>query len=190
MVLALGGMAMMMLPLPVTAAALSLRLKAYPDFLTELALLPGLGSAAEARRHVLHAMLGRGQRRFALMAFSVMLLAFALGAPPTLLMLMLALSALAFISNIVAAVNVWSMRDATSPLRRTLKLLAWFVIPQLILIIGVIAVHLMTAAGISLNRAIILVLGSGWALAIPALLTRLTLDWRRFQRRPHPFVQR
>ena len=188
--LALGSMAAMLMPLLVTTGMLSLRLKANPDFLTELALLPGLGTPAEARRHVLRAMLESGQRRYTLMALAALLLACALGAPPTLLILMLALSALAFIGNIVAAVNVWSMRDATSPLRRTLKLLAWFVIPQLILIIGVIAVHLMTAAGISLNRAIILVLGIGWALAIPALLTRLTLDWRRFQRRPHPFVQR
>ena len=190
MMLAAGGMAMMLLPLPVITGMLSLRLKAYPDFLTELALLPGLGSAAEARRHVLRAMLESGQRRYTLMALAALLLACALGAPPTLLILMLALSALAFIGNIVAAVNVWSMRDATSPLRRTLKLLAWFVIPQLILIIGVIAVHLMTAAGISLNRAIILVLGIGWAIAILALLTRLAFDWHRFQRLPHPFVQR
>ena len=188
--LALGSMAAMLMPLLVTTGMLSLRLKANPDFLTELALLPGLGTPAEARRHVLRAMLESGQRRYTLMALAALLLACALGAPPTLLILMLALSALAFIGNIVAAVNVWSMRDATSPLRRTLKLLAWFVIPQLILIIGVIAVHLMTAAGISLNRAIILVLVIGWAIAIPALSTRLALDWRRFRRRPHPFLQR
>ena len=190
MVLALGGMAMMMLPLLLATGMLSLRLKAYPDFLTELALLPGLGSAAEARRHVLHAMLGRGQRRFALMAFSVMLLAFALGAPPTLLMLMLALTVLAFVGNIAAILDTWAMRPAPSLLRRTVLPLGWFALIALVVFTGLFVIGGNTGAGSGLNRMIVLVLSIGWALAIPALLTRLVIDWHRFQRRPHPFVQR
>ncbi|MBW8074454.1 hypothetical protein [Metallibacterium scheffleri] len=190
MMLAAGGMAMMLLPLLVTTGMLSLRLKAYPDFLTELALLPGLGSAAEARRHVLHAMLGRGQRRFALMAFSVMLLAFALGAPPTLLMLMLALTVLAFVGNIAAILDTWALRPAPSLLRRTVLPLGWFALIALVVFTGVFVIGGNAGAGSGLNRMIVLVLSIGWALAIPALLTRLVIDWRRFQHRPHPFVQR
>ena len=190
MVLALGGMAMMMLPLLLATGMLSLRLKAYPDFLTELALLPGLGSAAEARRHVLHAMLGRGQRRFALMAFSVMLLAFALGAPPTLLMLMLALTVLAFVGNIAAILDTWALRPAPSLLRRTVLPLGWFALIALVVSTGLFVIGGNTGASSGLNRMIVLVLSIGWALAIPALLTRLVIDWRRFQHRPHPFVQR
>lgn len=190
MMLAAGGMAMMMLPLPVVTGMLSLRLKAYPDFLTELALLPGLGSAAEARRHVLHGMLESGQRRFALMALAAMLLAFALGAPPTLLVLMLALTVLAFVGNIAAILDTWAMRPDPSLLRRTLLPFGWFALIALVVITGLFVIDYHAGAGSGLNRTIILVLGSGWALAIPALLTRLALDWRRFQRRPHPFVQR
>ena len=190
MVLALGGMALMLLPLPFTTGMLSLRLKAYPDFLTELALLPGLGSAAEARRHVLHAMLGRGQRRYTLMALAAMLLAIALSAPPTLLVLMLALTMLAFVGNIAAILDTWAMRPDPSLLRRTLLPFGWFALIALVVFTALFVIGYHAGAGISLNRAIILVLGSGWALAIPALLTRLVIDWRRFQRRPHPFVQR
>ncbi|MHB1617302.1 MAG: hypothetical protein ACYCUX_08545 [Metallibacterium sp.] len=184
------GLAVMLLSPVLVGATLGMRLKASMNTLTELALLPGLGTPHAARKHLLRAMLRRSQLRLALMATTAMLCAFVLGASTDLLAMMLALSALALIGNIVAAVDVWAMRDATSPLLRALKLLAWFVIPQLILIIGFFAVHLMTAAGSGLNRAIILVLGIGWAIAIPALLTRLAFDWRRFQRRPHPFVQR
>ena len=190
MVLALGGMAMMMLPLLLATGMLSLRLKAYPDFLTELALLPGLGSAAEARRHVLHAMLGRGQRRFALMALAAMLLAFALSAPPTLLMLMPALTVLAFVGNIAAILDTWALRPAPSLLRRTVLPLGWFALIALVVFTGLFVIGGNTGAGSGLNRMIVLVLDSGWALAIPALQTRLVIDWHRFQRRPHPFVQR
>ena len=190
MVLALGGMAMMMLPLLVTTGMLSLRLKAYPDFLTELALLPGLGSAAEARRHVLRAMLESGQRRYTLMTLAAMLLAFALGSPPTLLVLMLALTVLAFVGNIAAILDTWAMCPDPSLLRRALLPFGWFALIALVVFTALFVIGYHAGAGSGLNRAIILVLGSGWALAIPALLTRLTLDWRRFQRRPHPFVQR
>ena len=190
MMLAAGGMAMMLLPLLVTTGMLSLRLKAYPDFLTELALLPGLGSAAEARRHVLHAMLGRGQRRFALMALAAMLLAFALSAPPTLLMLMPALTVLAFVGNIAAILDTWALRPAPSLLRRTVLPLGWFALIALVVFTGLFVIGGNTGAGSGLNRMIVLVLSIGWALAIPALLTRLVIDWHRFQRRPHPFVQR
>ena len=190
MMLAAGGMAMLLLPLLVTTGMLSLRLKAYPDFLTELALLPGLGSAAEARRHVLHAMLGRGQRRFALMALAAMLLAFALSAPPTLLMLMLALTMLAFVGNIAAILDTWAMRPDPSRLRRALLPFGWFALIALVVSTGLFVIDYHAGAGSGLNRMIVLVLSIGWALAIPALLTRLVIDWRRFQHRPHPFVQR
>ena len=190
MKLALGGMAAMLLPLPVITGMLSLRLKAYPDFLTELALLPGLGSAAEARRHVLRAMLESGQRHYALMALAAMLLAFALSAPPTLLVLMLALTVLAFVGNLAAILDTWALRPAPSLLRRTVLPFGWFALIALVVFTGLFVIGGNTGAGSGLNRAIILVLGSGWALAIPALLTRLVIDWRRFQRRPHPFVQR
>ena len=190
MMLAAGGMAMLLLPLLVTTGMLSLRLKAYPDFLTELALLPGLGSAAEARRHVLHAMLGRGQRRFALMALAAMLLAFALSAPPTLLMLMLALTMLAFVGNIAAILDTWALRPDPSRLRRALLPFGWFALIALVVFTGLFVIDYHAGAGSGLNRMIVLVLSIGWALAIPALLTRLVIDWRRFQHRPHPFVQR
>lgn len=190
MMLALGGMAAMLLPLPVATGMLSLRLKAYPDFLTELALLPGLGSAAEARRHVLQAMLGRGQRRYTLMALAAMLLAFVLGAPPTLLTLMLALTVLAFFGRIAAILDTWAMRPDPSRLRRALLPFGWFALIALVVSTGLFVIDYHAGAGSGLNRAIILVLGIGWALAIPALLARLVIDWRRFQRRPHPFVQR
>ena len=188
--LMLMGLAAMLLSPVLMGATLGMRLKASMNTLTELALLPGLGTPHAARKHLLRTMLRRSQLRLALMATTAMLCAFVLGASTDLLAMMLALSALALIGNIVAAVNVWAMRDATSPLLRALKLLAWFVIPQLIIFIGFFAVHLMTAVGIGLNRAIILILGVGWAIAIAALLTRLAFDWRRFQHRPHPFVQR
>ena len=190
MMLALGGMAAMLLPLPVTTGMLSLRLKAYPDFLTELALLPGLGTGAEARRHVLRAMLESGQRRFALMALATMLLAFALGSPPTPLVLMLALTVLAFVGNIAAILDTWAMRPDSSHLRRALLPFGWFVLIALVVFTALFVIGYHAGAGSGLDRAIILVLGSGWAIAIAALLTRLALDWRRFQRRPHPFVQR
>ncbi|MHB1897811.1 MAG: hypothetical protein ACYCOY_14410, partial [Metallibacterium sp.] len=182
MMLALGGMAMMMMPLPVTTGMLSLRLKAYPDFLTELALLPGLGSAVEARRHVLRAMLGSGQRRFALMTLAAMLLAFALGSPPTLLVLMLALTVLAFVGNIAAILDTWAMRPDPSRLRRALLPFGWFALIALVAFTALFVIGYHAGAGSDLNRAIILVLGIGWAIAIPALLTRLAFDWRRFQR--------
>ena len=190
MVLALGGMAMMMLPLPVTAAALSLRLKAYPDFLTELALLPGLGSAAEARRHVLQAMLARGQHRYTLMALAAMLLAFVLGAPAMLLAMMLALVVLVWVGNLALVLGAWALRPASSTLRRVLLVFGGFALIQLVGPITVVVIASPAGMGIGLYRATLVVLAIGWALAIPALLTRLTLDWRRFQRRPHPFVQR
>ena len=190
MMLAAGGMAMMMLPLPVTIGTLSLRLKAYPDFLTELALLPGLGTGAEARRHVLRAMLKNDQRRYALMALAALLLAIALGAPPTLLVLMLALNVLAFVGNIATILDTWALRPDPSPLRRALLPFGWFALIALVVITGLFVIGRNADAGSGLNRAIILVLVIGWAIAIPALLTRLALDWRRFQRLPHPFLQR
>lgn len=188
--LTLAGMAMMLLPLPTADAMLSLRLKSYGNFLTELALLPGLGTPRTARRHVLRAMLGRGQRRFALMAFALMLGTLLLGAPPRLLVLMFALTALAFVGNVAAIVNIMAMRHDASRLHRVLEPLGWFLAIALIMFTGIFAVNYHAAAGSGINRAIILVLGIGWAIAIAALLTRLAFDWRRFQRRPHPFLQR
>ena len=191
MMLAAGGMAMMLLPLPVTTAALSLRLKAYPDFLTELALLPGLGSAAEARRHVLQAMLARGQHhRYTLMALAAMLLAIVLGAPAMLLAMMLALVVLVWVGNLALVLGAWALRPASSTLRRVLLVFGGFALIQLVGPITVVVIASPAGMGIGLYRATFVVLAIGWALAIPALLTRLTLDWRRFQRRPHPFVQR
>ena len=116
--------------------------------------------------------------------------AFALGAPPTLLVLMLALTVLALVGNIAAILDTWALRPAPSLLRRTLLPLGWFALIALVVFTALFVIGHHAGAGSGLNRTIILVLGSGWALAIPALLTRLTLDWRRFQRRPHPFVQR
>ena len=190
MVLAAGGMAMMLLPLPVATGMLSLRLKAYPDFLTELALLPGLGTAAEARRHVLRAMLENDQRRYTLMTLAAILLAFALGSPPTLLALMLALTVLAFVGNIAAILDTWALRPDPSPLRRALLPFGWFALIALVVITGLFVIGGNADAGSGLNRAIILMLVIGWAIAIAALSARLALDWRRFRRRPHPFLQR
>ena len=189
MMLAAGGMAML-LPLLVTTGMLSLRLKAYPDFLTELALLPGLGTAAEARRHVLRAMLENDQRRYTLMTLAAILLAFALGSPPTLLALMLALTVLAFVGNLAAILDTWALRPDPSPLRRALLPFGWFALIALVVITCLFVIGRNADAGSGLNRTIILVLVIGWAIAIPALLTRLALDWRRFRRLPHPFLQR
>ncbi|MHB1617303.1 MAG: hypothetical protein ACYCUX_08550 [Metallibacterium sp.] len=190
MMLALGGTALMLSPLPLATGTLSLRLKAYPDFLTELALLPGLGSAAEARRHVLRAMLGRGKRRLALMALAALLLVALLGAPPTLLVLMLALTALAFAGNLAAILDTWAMRPEPARAWRALLPFGWFALIALVVFTALFVVGHQASVGSGLNRPIILVLCIGWAIAIPALLTRLALDWRRFQRRPHPFLQR
>jgi len=190
MVLALGGMAMMMMTLPLASVTLSLRLQAYPDFLTELALLPCFGTPAAARKHVLRAMLGRDQRAYTLMALAVLLLAFALGAPPILLILMLVLTALAFVAHIAAVLNTLAMHPDASPLRRALLPFGWFAVIALVVSTGLFVIGYTASAGSGLNRAIILVLGSGWAIASATLLTRIALDWRRFQRRPHPFVQR
>ncbi|MHB1283835.1 MAG: hypothetical protein ACYCZI_08205 [Metallibacterium scheffleri] len=190
MVLALGGMAMMIMLLPLASVTLSLRLKATPDFLTELALLPCLGTPAAARKHVLHAMLGRAQRDEMLMALAALLLAFALGAPPSVLILMLALTALALVAHIAVVLNVLAMRPDPSLLRRALLPFGWFAVIALVTATGLFVIGHGAGAGSGINRAIILVLGIGWAITISTLLTRIALDWRRFQRRPHPFVQR
>lgn len=190
MVLALGGMAMMIMLLPLASVTLSLRLKVYPDFLTELALLPCLGKPAAARKHVLHAMLGRDQRDEMLMALAALLLAFALGAPPSVLILMLALTALALVAHIALVLNVLAMHPDLSLLRRALLPFGWFAVIALVTATGLFVIGHGAGAGSGINRAIFLVLGIGWAIAISTLLTRIALDWRRFQRRPHPFMQR
>ncbi len=192
MVLALGGMATMLLPLPLASGTLSLRLKATPDFLAELALLPCLGTPAAARKHVLHAMLGRDQLDEMLMALAALLLAFALGAPPSVLILMLVLTVLALVAHIAVVLNVLAMHPEPSLLRRALLPLGWFVVVLALIVPsgGVLVIVLGADAGIGINRALFLVLGSGWAITISTLLTRIALDWRRFQRRPHPFMQR
>jgi hypothetical protein len=190
MVLALGGMAMMIMLLPLASVTLSLRLKVYPDFLTELALLPCLGTPAAARKHVLHAMLGRDQRDEMLMALTALLLAFALGAPPSVLILMLALTALALVAHIALVLNVLAMHPDPSLLRRALLPFGWFAVIALVTATGLFVIGHGAGAGSGINRAIFLVLGIGWAITISTLLTRIALDWRRFQRRPHPFMQR
>ena len=101
-----------------------------------------------------------------------------------------ALTVLAFVGNIAAILDTWALRPAPSLLRRTVLPLGWFALIALVVFTGLFVIGGNTGAGSGLNRMIVLVLSSGWALAIPALLTRLVIDWRRFQHRPHPFVQR
>lgn len=188
--LTLSGLAILLLPALATGATLSMRLNAYPNFFTELTLLPSLGTPRAARRHLLRAILGGSQMRLDLIAFAMMLGALQLGAPQRLLMLMLAICALAFVGNIVAVVSALAMRYDTSRLHRTLEPFVWFLVIALIMFTGIFAVGFNAAAEGSINRLIILILGIGWAIFIPTLMTRLTLDWRHFQHRPHPFLQR
>ncbi len=189
-VMALLGVAAMLSSLPIAAGTLSQRLKTFPGVLAELALLPGLGSTVQARRHVLRATLGAGQRRFALLALGAMLLAYALGAPAMLLAMMLALVVLAWVGNIALVLGAWALRPESSTLRRALLVFGGFALIQLVGPIAVVVIASPAGMGIGLYRAIILVLGSGWVIAIAALLTRFVLDWRRFRRCSHPFLQR
>ena len=187
--LALAGLAGMLAMATSGGGTIRSRKSASLNYLTELALLPGLGTPNATRRHLLRATLGWSVTRLAAIGFAMILSALLLGAPERLVMMMLAATALAFVFDTVNVVGELAMRHNESRPFKDLAPFGWFLVITLVVFTGIFVVGFNAAAGGGINRAIILILGIGWAILIPALLTRLTLDWRRFQRRPHPFLQ-
>ena len=157
----------------------------------ELALLPGLGHAEQARRTLLRATLGNGTSRLALgvvVALSALLLLHAPRAslPATLL--------LAVISGLGSAAGMLYVLSGHSADRRRW----WHYLVGAGGLIGVTALltPLMFYA-ISGPRArdalpgwMLPALAAGWALLMMLLIVAARRYLHLFQRRPHPFLQR
>jgi len=159
----------------------------------ELSILPGLGAPANARRTLLLASLGPVARLIGLYTASLMLLALLLAAPAkiTLGLLVLGIASLCWFAS--AALHVLAQRaDDRLDARRIVARLA-LQTP----IVALAMLTLMQGSGITagmfgaaqaawITRALLI----AWTLLGAFMVSRATRDWRRFQRRPHPFLQR
>ena len=166
-----------------------------------LAHLPGLGDATRARSLLLRATLGEGLRRYAI-AVLLMIAAWLLlvGQPqvvPWLLVAALILAALMCYVMLGALAGV-NLEDRST--RYIVRAAIYFgVLIPLLYLSGFELIPLITLPIAHKSTAHLLVTKFPWILAALAAawsgvlvfaLTRLRRNWRRFQRRPHPFMQR
>ena len=148
--------------------------------LSELALLPGLGSAPVARRHLLRAVFGAPARGLA--AGTVLLLALVVGAgmgPAGVAGTLLA----------CAAVGLLTVQCCLRPLAG-LPLLRWWGYLQVGVAVLLAGVTLTWAVnGWPAPPAATAVIAALWAAVLLAAGLQVVQAWRRIIARPHPFVQ-
>ena len=159
----------------------------------ELSMLPGLGTAANARHTLLRASLGPVARLIGLYTAGLMLLALLLAAPARITLGLLALGIASMFWFACAALKVLAQRaDDRFDMRR--------IVPRLALQIPILALAMLTLMqgsgitagmfGTAPDAWITRTLLVAWALLGAFMVTRVVRDWRLFQRRPHPFLQR
>ncbi|WP_081127278.1 hypothetical protein [Metallibacterium scheffleri] len=161
--------------------------------IAELSMLPGLGTSDAVRRNLLLASFGPVVTFIGLFTASLMLPALLLAAPlkVTLGILVLGIASIGWFG--CSALHILAQRaDDRLDLRRIALRLA-LKIPLVLLVVltlmegsGITAGMFGEAQAIWITRALML----AWALLSAFMILRASRDWRAFQRRPHPFLQR
>jgi hypothetical protein len=161
--------------------------------LAELALLPGLGHPTTTRRTLLRATLVPSSVALLAYTLSLIVLALLLAAPTKVLLgiLTLGLASTAWLT--CGVLNVMAQRGDTA-------ITWWSIARSMVLQLPVTLLALVTTVFVTgiadaalrpdLAHTFALALGLLWALVLAYLMLRVGRDWRRFQRRPHPFLQR
>jgi hypothetical protein len=159
----------------------------------ELSILPGLGTPANARRTLLMASLGPVARLIGLYTASLMLLALLLAAPAKITLGLLVLGIASVLWFACAALHVLAQRadvrfDTRRIVTRLTLLFPVFVLAMVTLMqdSGITAGMFGAAQAVWITRALLI----AWALLGAFMVSRAMRDWQRFQRRPHPFLQR
>jgi hypothetical protein len=161
--------------------------------IAELSMLPGLGTPDAVRRSLLLASFGPIVTFIGLFTASLMLPALLLAAPlkVTLGILVLGIASMCWFG--CKALHIMAQRaDDRIDARRIVSRLA-LQIPILALAMvtlmegsGITAGMFGAAQAIWITRALML----AWALLSAFMILRASRNWRAFQRRPHPFLQR
>ena len=185
---ALVALLPVMLPLLVAGSTIATRRTAWPDYFSEPALLPGLGSRGYAHRRMLHAALGFTTARIAAWGLACMLGALLLGAPMRILMMMLAITAAAFLGSASETLNALARRRSGHGMEFVVTF-GWFFAIALVVFTGIFMVLFDTGGG-TLDRIVGLALAAAWSLMFAVLALRSLADWRAFRRLSHPFLQR
>jgi hypothetical protein len=166
-----------------------------------LAHLPGLGDALRARSLLLRATLGEGLRRYAI-AVLLMIAAWLLlvGLPQIVPWLLVAALILAALMCLVMLGALAGLNFEDQSTRYIVRLAIYFgaFIPLLYISGGVLIplitlpiAHKSTEHLLAIQfPSILAALAAAWSGVLVFALTGLHRNWRRFQRRPHPFMQR
>ena len=177
-----------MLPTLAEGSTIATRRTAWPDYFSEPALLPGLGSRGYAHRRMLHAALGFTTARIAAWGLAWMLGALLLGAPLRILMMTLAITAAVFLGSASETLNALAQLRRSHGMESVVAF-GWFFAIALVVFTGIFVVLFDTGGG-TLDRIVSLALAAAWSLMFAVLALRSLADWRAFRRLSHPFLQR
>lgn len=161
----------------------------------ELALLPGLGAAATARRTLLRATLGPVTGSLGLFTLGAVLVALALDAPLRvwLGLLVLGLASTAwYVTNVLRVLGTCEPMEAAYTRRRMARRLAvqfpvlmLFTLTAMADLIGTVDATVLAPYRALIGRGLALI----WAVLLVVWTAKAVRYWQRFQHRPHPFLQ-